>query len=376
MIDIQHMRITGYASWTYNYSMRLPLWIYKLYEGSIKEAKDRIADVLNEYNYKDIEQLGIFKYFAKFPYDRGQLYSNYFNEAQEHEQLPAYYPYLTKYTYQQAMAWAAANGVHLQVTFIEPDSPNYRASEDGWVVSQYPRQGALVSEWPNGQITVMGSGDPNYVPEYTVEGCDDQNSCRLFAESKGINFTIGYVYDNSKNEGDFAGSNFKNGDTIKQDDTLIAYEYKHKEEVDVPLAQGNYINYAQSLENLGFIIQYSPVYDSSDPTADGSVIDVFNQSWQSVSNSKADKGATLILRYYKYVVCASPNSVLNSNTGECDCVAGYEKDAGGACVLSGGESGGQSGSGSSSGNPSGGGESGGGETGGGETGGGEQESGE
>ena len=225
-ISIRHMRVTGYPSWTYNYPMRLPLWIYKLYRGSIQEAKDKIADVLNNYNYNSIEQLGYMKFFAQYPYYRGQEYSDYFNEKEEHEQLPPYYPYLTKYTFQEALAWANANGVRLVVTTINPGDPGYIASQDGWVVDQSPRHGALVSEYPVCYITVMG--DPNYVPEFTVEGCNDAQSCKAFADNNEIEVVYGEVYTSDPNlDGTFYGTNFKNGDTIKKDQKLIIYIYKY-----------------------------------------------------------------------------------------------------------------------------------------------------
>ncbi|MBR0462279.1 MAG: LCP family protein [Erysipelotrichaceae bacterium] len=227
-IDIRNVRITGYASWTYNYPMRLPLWIYKLYKGSIQEAKDNIADVLNKYNYSEIEQLGYMKFFAQYPYYRGSYYSAHFDEPEEHESMPAYYPYLTKYTFQEALAWANKNGVRLIVTVINPGDKGYDASLDGMVVDQSPRHGALVSEYPVGYVTVMG--DPDYVPEYIVEGCNDAASCKAFAEEYGIEFVYADVYTSDPNkDGMFYGTNFENGDTIKKDQKLIIYIYKYVE---------------------------------------------------------------------------------------------------------------------------------------------------
>ena len=374
MIDIQNMRVTGYASWTYSYSMRLPLWIYKLYEGSIQEAKDRIDDVLNNYDIDKLEQPNLMTFFAAFPYARGQLYGEYFNEAEVHEEMPAFYPYLTKYTYEQAMAWAAANGVRLNVTFIEPNSPSYIASEDGWVVDQSPRQGALVSEYPVGSITVMGNGDPNYVPEYTVSNCNDESSCTAFANNNGITVSIQYVYDDSKQEGSFAGTNFVNGDTITKNDTLIIYIYKHREKVSVPVASGDVNSYVAALQNAGFKVSLAKVTKGATAENNGSVIDVTNSNGNSVSGGTAYKGDTLTVSYYSYEEPETPtcgaNSTYDSGSGKCVCNSGYEDDGNGGCKVKedpgtdpgtggeGGESGGGEGGGS------GGGESGGENTGG------------
>ncbi|MDO4499729.1 MAG: LCP family protein [Erysipelotrichaceae bacterium] len=237
MIDIQSMRVTGYSSWTYNQSMKLPLWIYKLYNGSIKEATDRIDDVMNEYggiqNISD--QHSYMKFQVQFPYNRGLLYSTYFNEEQVHEQLPTYYPFLTKYSYEEAVSWAVSNGVTLNITFIDEDSPNYIESQRGRVVDQFPRQGSLVSEYPTGSITVMGSMDPNYAPSYTVENCNDLDSCKAFADSKGISMSIEYkTTTDASLDGKFIETNYKNGDKIKKNQTLVVYIWKLKEQVEVP----------------------------------------------------------------------------------------------------------------------------------------------
>ena len=323
MIDIQNMRITGYASWTYNYSMRLPLWIYKLYNGSIKEAKDRIYDVMNEYDKVEIHQPYLFKFFASYPYNRGLLYSEYFNEAEEHEELPSYYPSLTKYTYQEAMSWAASNGVSLAVTFIPEDSPNFVASQAGYVVDQYPRQGALVTEWPSGSITVMGTGDPNYVPTYTVKGCDNQSSCEIFATSNGINVAYEYQYfkDNSHTDGEFAGTNYKNGDAIKKDQTLVIYLWKKVSQINIPSGIGSNANdYASQLKNLGLNVTMNGISDGANETNNGQVISI---SCSSGSDTVAYPGDTVTINYYSY---AKPTL----NCGE----HGSPNAEGTACVCS------------------------------------------
>lgn len=257
MIDIRNMRVTGYASWYYSYIMMLPQWIYKSYEGSIAEAQEEIKDTMNNYTTSDIKQESYMKFFVEYPYSRGQLYSDHFNEQEVHEEMPAYYPLLKGKTYETAMSLAAEQGITLNVTWITPDDPIYDASSDGYVVSQYPAQGALVSSYPTGSITVMGSNDPNYVPEYTVEGCDSEAGCKAFAESKGISVSIEYkeYTNNEHTEGEFAGASVSNGDKIKKTDTLIIYKWAAKKTISIPsFSQGSTVgsDYVNSLKSLGF----------------------------------------------------------------------------------------------------------------------------
>ncbi len=191
MIDIQQLRITGYPSWFYNYSMRLPLWIYRLYNGSIAETQARIEDVLGEYDLNTIETVPIFNFFAEYNYVRAPLYSETFNEQQVHEPMPAFVAKLTNMSYAEAQSWAAANGVTLNVTFITNDSPGYDASQEGWVMSQSVRYGALVSENPVISITVMGSPmtEEDMVPNFVGGKVSDAQS---WANANGIPLTVNY----------------------------------------------------------------------------------------------------------------------------------------------------------------------------------------
>ncbi len=277
MIDIRNMRVTGYSSWYYSYIMMLPQWIYKLYEGSIAEAQEEIKDTMNEYEITEIKQESYMKFFVEYPYSRGQLYSEYFAEEQVHEEMPAYYPLLRGKTYETALALAAEQGITLEVTWITPDDPSYDASSDGYVVSQYPSQGALVSSYPTGQITVMGSNDPNYVPEYTVEGCNDEASCIAFANSKGISYSYESKTDTegTHNDGEFAGASVSNGDKIKKTDTLIIYRWAKIETVTIPSYSGQTADkYKEDLEKLGLNVTVVLTTDGATSENNGTVASV------------------------------------------------------------------------------------------------------
>ena len=301
MIDIRNMRLTGYASWYYSYIMMLPQWIYKLYEGSIAEAQDEIKDTMNDYTTSDIKQECYMKFFVEYPYSRGQLYSDYFNEQEVHEEMPAYYPLLKGKTYETAMSLAAEQGITLEVTWISPSDPGYDASSDGYVVSQYPAQGALVSSYPTGSITVMGSNDPNYVPEYTVEGCNDEASCIAFANNKGIKYSIETKTDTdgTHTEGSFAGASVSNGDKIKKTDTLIIYRWTAKkavETVTIPSYDGQAADvYRSALEQLGFSVTVLTTSENATSNNNGSI-----QSVSPSVGSSVSKGSTVTIYVYSY----------------------------------------------------------------------------
>ncbi len=299
MIDIKNMRVTGYASWYYSYSMHLPQWIYKLYNGSIAEAQACIKDVWGDYSTSDISQYAYQKFFAEYPYERGQLYSDYFNEQEVHEEMPAYYPLFTGKTYAEAVSAAAAKGITLNVTFISEGDANYVASSDGYVVSQYPSQGALVSEYPTGSITVMGNPSETD-PEFTVTGCDDETSCKLFAQNKGIAVSTQTKVDTdgTHNEGDYAGCSVKNGDKIKKSDTLIIYKWTKQQTVTIPSYDAGVTSldtYAYKLSELG--LYYSVSYQSSGATSsnNGTVASVNPASGGSVA-----VGSTITIYVYSY----------------------------------------------------------------------------
>ena len=304
MIDIQNMRVTGYSSWTYNRSMNLPIWIYKLYDGSILEAKNRINDVLNIYSEKDIRQQKLFKYFVQYPYNRGQLYSDYFNENQYHEEMPAFYPYLTKYTYEDAIAWANENGVTLEVTFIPEDSPNFVPNLNGYVVEQYPKQGALVSEYPTGSITVMGSCDPNYVPSYVVTGCDSEEKCKQFADSKGIKYAIEYknFSDDYHVDGEFAGTNYANGTKIKKNETLIIYIWKKIDKVVIPSYSNLVTDCKNILEGSHFVCNLIPIQDGATEENKNTVLYIKDSSGNTLVSgvSELEYGSTINIYYYLF----------------------------------------------------------------------------
>ncbi len=309
MIDIQNMRITGYSSWYYSYIMRLPQWIYRLYNGSIQEAKNCIDNVMNNYSISDIKQESYMKFFVEYPYSRGQLYSNYFNEEQVHEKMPASYPKFIGKDLATAMSLAQEQGISLNVNYIEPGSEGYDESLDGQVTDQYPRQGALVEEYPTGSITFMGSNDPNFVPEYTVENCNDEASCKAFAQSKGINVNTVPKYDanNEHNEGDIT-TNYKNGDKIKKDATLEIYKWTKI--CTIPAYQAGtttLANYQAALDNIKLGYKVVETSNGATEANNGTVAGV-----DPAVGANAKAGDVVTVTVYKYVAATTTPSTTPS----------------------------------------------------------------
>ena len=293
MIEMQNMRVTGYDSWYYSYIMRLPQWIYRLYNGSIQECKDRINDVMNNYVLTDIKQPSYMSFLIEYPYERPRYYSEYFNEEQVHEKMPDCYPLFVGKDLATAMSLAQSVGITLNIKYIEPGSADYNESLDGQIIDQYPRQGALVEEYPTGSITVMGNGDPNYVPEYTVENCNDEASCIAFAKSKGINYSVTSKYDanNAYKEGEIT-TNYKNGDKIKKDATLEIYKWT--KQIKVPAYAGKSINdYKALLDSFG--LKYNLVETTTDVAENNGLVSNTNPAPDTVVSA----GTVITVTYYK-----------------------------------------------------------------------------
>ena len=143
----------------------------------------------------------------------------------------------------------------------------------------------------------MGSNDPNYVPEYTVEGCDSEAGCIAFANNKGISYTTATKTDTSgtHNEGDFAGASVSNGDKIKKTDTLVIYKWTKVTTVTIPSYDGQTANsYKTTLENLGLNVSVSYI-DTTTESNNGYVASVSPSVGSSVS-----KGSTVTITVYSY----------------------------------------------------------------------------
>ena len=172
LVDFQTLRITGDGGLKYySYSMRLPLWVYLIYQGSFDESIGHMQEVLG--NYSTIKQSKNFEFSSIDLYDRPLFYSlSYANNFMfTPDPMPAYWPSFEGLTVAEAMDLASTNGIKLTVseTIVNGD-PRYNPEMEGRVYEQSVRYGALVSEYSSGTITVMGSAEldeskqvPNFV---------------------------------------------------------------------------------------------------------------------------------------------------------------------------------------------------------------------
>jgi polyisoprenyl-teichoic acid--peptidoglycan teichoic acid transferase len=172
LVDFQTLRITGSGGiMYYSYSMRLPLWVYLIYQGSYDESISHIKDVMGEYT--SISQDSNFEFSTMNLYERPAFYSESYPDEFMYtpDPMPAYWASLSGMSVSEAMAWANENGVSLSISeTITADDSRYDAEYEGLVYEQSVRYGALISEYSSGTITVMGSSEideskvvPNFV---------------------------------------------------------------------------------------------------------------------------------------------------------------------------------------------------------------------
>lgn len=196
IIDMQNARVTGYSSWYYNYSAHLPLWIYKLYDGSVKEAKDHIKDIMNGYDAK-CEQKPNTKFFTYYPYERPEFYSLYFSEGQDHEDMPAYYKTLVGMSYSDALAYCNSVGAKVNIVPILPGQSGYNASQFGLVINQDVPYGSLVADYPTITLTVMGDvgGNNDFAPIDNFVGKGYMYAVE-WANKYKVTYTVTWVTNN------------------------------------------------------------------------------------------------------------------------------------------------------------------------------------
>ena len=163
LIEFDNTRITGYGGiMYYSYSMRLPLWVYLVYQGSYDDSLEHINNVMGRYD--TMSQTKNLVFSMDNEYFRPDLISSDYenNYLFTPDPMPAYWQTLVGLTESQARSWAAANGVSLSVKYIRKGETGYDADYAGLVYEQSARYGSLVSEYPTGTIYVMG---PNEIDE-------------------------------------------------------------------------------------------------------------------------------------------------------------------------------------------------------------------
>lgn len=207
LVDFQNTRITGYGGiMYYSYSMRLPLWVYLIYQGSYDESVGHINNVMG--NYTTVSQAKNFSFSLDDEYVRPSLISTEYEHKflYEPEPMPPYWAKLEGLSTSEALKWASANGVTLNVTTIKSTDPGYDKSYEGLVVDQSPRYGSLISEYKSGSITVMGPSkidETKQVPDFIEH---NYSKAVTWAKKYGVKYSITF-------DTDIEG---KVGDVIKQ----------------------------------------------------------------------------------------------------------------------------------------------------------------
>lgn len=198
LVDFQNSRITGNGGLMYySYAMRLPLWVYLVYEGSYNEAINHINNVMG--NYKTIKQDRNFTFSMDSEYIRPALYSLDYDEKYMYtpDPMPPFWASLTDMYVDDAIAWASANGVNLKVEYINPGDPDYVESMENMVISQSPRYGSLISEYSSGSIVAMAPNvldESQMVPDFVGKS---YSKAKAWGNEYGVKVKINWETDNS-----------------------------------------------------------------------------------------------------------------------------------------------------------------------------------
>lgn len=284
LIDFHQQRLTGYADWYYNYSYNLPLWIYKIYQGSYDESMAHAHEVLGV-NVDTSNQVYSISYDVNNPYERDPFYSLYYDEKEEHEVMPLYYPNFVGMSLDEAKQWAESNGVTLNFNYIDPYSAEYDETRDGLVVGQSLRYGILVSSGAN-TLTIMGDGKFRIIfPEYGDWSVDD---AIVWCKEKGYAFSYKeeVTTDSDKNRKVVSM-------TQQEDDSVMIVYYRLG--VEVPDFTGSVPN-GSKYEKNGITITYKIVEGETAPEAGKKGV-VYSQSIEK--GKVLTENATITLTVYK-----------------------------------------------------------------------------
>lgn len=174
-ITFNTMRLAGYSSWTYNYGMQQPLWVYPIFNGSIAENRKVIDDTLGLNQFSIQEER--FKFEWRYTYEYRKTYSTEFpNEAIVHEKMPDILPNFTSMSLAEARDWAASRGISLIVDYVTQGDPRWYENGEGTILSQdeESRPGLLVANVTSVKIAAIDQPDAkDLVPNFVNGSYDD-----------------------------------------------------------------------------------------------------------------------------------------------------------------------------------------------------------
>jgi len=321
-------RLYGYSSETYNYGLELPLWIYPLYQGSIRDNSEFIKNNLRTDAVAQIPNT--FRYNATWGGDLNILYvPNQYNEQQVHEVLPDFMPSLVSRNLAEAQSWAASKRITLNIIRIEPGHSLYNASyPQNTIVAQSDPYGRLLSRVSTLSLSVIKhpvncelaefmdepecSSVPNLVGRKTTD-----DIYKNFISKYGISVRIAYImpgdsgYDASKagtiaSTSPSAGAPASNGMaftvTIYADPnnvvTVPSYAGQVKESFEIFCATNGLIITVEGTETTF----------TTDTTLIGTTRVKTNET-----GSKMKNGGTVKVSYVTYVAGATVENLLNNN---------------------------------------------------------------
>ena len=161
LIDFQNSRITGSGGIKYySYDMRLPLWVYLIYQQSYDETITHINNVMG--NYTAVKQTKNFEFNVKERYERPPFYSLDYDEKYLYtpDPMPDYWIDFYGKSVADVMAWVNSKGVSITgIDYISPLSSDYNPELEGLVVEQSARYGSLLTDIGYTTITIMGTGE-------------------------------------------------------------------------------------------------------------------------------------------------------------------------------------------------------------------------
>lgn len=150
-------QIVGTYVESYDYYLKMPLWVYRIYDKSINDCTSKINDTLaNNYNINNINQDYCLNIFAEYPYIVDTQDIDYSNEILPDENMPNYYPLFIGENLEYTIQWANENNVDLNITYIDDTSDKYDKDKIGQVISQSVQYGSIVDLYKECTIEVIG----------------------------------------------------------------------------------------------------------------------------------------------------------------------------------------------------------------------------
>ena len=154
ILDIRGSRVMGYPSFTYNESLQLPLWIFKPFEGSIRDLR---ALMLSNLEPHPIPTQIRTQFDARLVFYEEDFFAKVYTEREIHEQLPDFMPRMAnRWKIEDAKSWAAARGILLTVEEIRKGHVAYTENVvHNLIIGQSVRYGIKTSSFKNLTIQVI-----------------------------------------------------------------------------------------------------------------------------------------------------------------------------------------------------------------------------